>query len=174
MRVLKPAVVVAALLLSGCATEPLPVAPPSDSPVMVELAAHARKASEAVQRLATIQGQAANVQYADIDVPAGLEKPITVGNGRSWSGELDALVRYVARESGYSFDGIIGARPATPVIVTVSAISTPAIDVLNNAGAQAGSAADIIVRPSSKTILVKYPPIVRSGPEPVRKDPLTK
>lgn len=152
--------IAAAAVLAGCATKPptgSPVSPDAD--IMAKIATSADRASISMQRLAALRSSTAGVKVADYQVPAGLETPITI----TWSGPIDGLARKVAELSGYTFDGTVGGTPNSPVIVSISVTSETAFNILANAGAQAGAAADIVVRPEAKRILVKYPPVTRSG-----------
>lgn len=156
----------AALALAGCASQPkVDPAAEADGRVLQELSAHAQRASLSMQRLAAMKGANDSVALPDPANFPGMEKPVTI----SWSGPIEQLTRKIAEESGYSYLGTIGARPATPVSVAISVVDTPAIYILMDAGAQIGSAADLVVNPEKKTVLVKYPPVVRSGGYPIAK-----
>lgn len=84
--------------------------------------------------------------------PAGLEHLITV----RWTGELEELLARVATETGWKLGEHAGMRVA-PVIISISAESRSAFDVLRDIGGIAGTSADILVSASTKTISVRYP-----------------
>lgn len=146
-------------LLAGCAHKPAETPASPDAEILKKIAQHAERASYSMQRLAALRGANGGLQVADMVAPAGLEMPISI----NWSGPVDSLVRKIAEVTGYEYEGVIGSKPVTPVLVTVAVTNTPAFNVLADAGAQAGSAADIIVRPETRKILVKYPPVLRNG-----------
>lgn len=84
--------------------------------------------------------------------PQGLEKLITV----RWTGDLEQLLARIAQATGWNIGETRGLR-VTPVIVSISAESRSAFDVLRDIGAIAGSSADIHVAASTKTLSVHYP-----------------
>lgn len=154
--------VCAAGLLAGCVTPPTP-ATAHDAEVMAKLAAYSERASNSMARLAAIRSASAGVTVAPGVVPAGLEVPVSV----SWSGPVDQLVQQIADVAGYEYGGTLGSIK-TPVLVSMAVTSHTAFNVLSDAAAQAGSAADIVVHPDTKKIFVKYPPAMRSGGYPVQ------
>ena len=84
--------------------------------------------------------------------PPGLEKLITV----RWTGDLEQLLARIAQATGWNIGETKGLR-VTPVIVSISAESRSAFDVLRDIGAIAGSSADIHVAAATKTLSVHYP-----------------
>jgi defect-in-organelle-trafficking protein DotD len=150
-----------AAVLAGCATQPttgVPINGP-DVEVLNRIAQHAQQASLSMQRMAALKGAGAGLKIGEDEVPAGLEMPISI----NWSGPVESLVKKIAEMTGYDYEAPIGSKPATPVLVSVSVNAVPAFGILADAGAQTGSAADIVIRPDSRKIFVKYPPTVRSG-----------
>ena len=151
------AAALASLTLAGCATQDK--APPApDAEVMAKLATYAERASISMQRLASLRGANAGVRIELGKVPAGLELPVTL----NWAGPVDQLAMKIAELTGYQFGGVLGSTK-TPVLVSMAVINQPAFNVLADAGAQVGSAADIVVHPDTKKIFVKYAPVTRSG-----------
>lgn len=84
--------------------------------------------------------------------PAGLERLITV----RWTGELEELLRLVAKETGWTLSASTGLRVA-PVIISLNAESRSAFDVVRDIGAIAGTSADIAVHAQARTFTVRYP-----------------
>lgn len=156
------AIVAASAILTGCATQPKPVAPEANAELMTKLATYADRASRSMQRLASVRGANAGVNVDNVQIPAGLEVPISI----KWSGPVDQLAAKVAQLTGYQFGGVLG-NSKTPVLVSITVVNTPAFNVLADAGAQAGSAAEIVVHPNTKKIFVKYPPAARTGGYPM-------
>jgi defect-in-organelle-trafficking protein DotD len=72
-----------------------------------------------------------------------------------WNGPIEPLVTQVATASHYRLR-VLGNEPAIPIIVSLSKKNVPLADVLRDAGLQAGSRAEVIVFPSSKTIELRY------------------
>lgn len=157
--------IAAVTALAGCATQQPTGAPATgpDPEILRKLTALGDDANVSLQRLAALRSATNGVTVSDYQPPAELATPISI----QWSGPIDGLARKVAELTGYSFEGVFGAAPTVPVIVNISVTNASAFDVLSNAGAQAGAAADIVVRPKSKAIAVKYPPTIRSGGYPV-------
>lgn len=152
---------VAITALYGCATPVSPVTEAPDAEVMAMLATYADRASIANQRLASIRSGTAGIKIENVEVPEGLEVPISI----TWSGPVDQMVKKVAELTGYEYGGSLG-NSKTPVLVSVTVANMPAFNVLADAGAQAGAAVDIVVHPNTKKIFVKYPPASRTGGYP--------
>lgn len=163
LKAVSIATVLAAMaLISGCATKPAPVAATTEGDVTARLADYADRASQSMQRLAAVRGANAGIKVDNVKVPAGLEIPVSI----KWSGPVDQLVSKVAELSGYQFGGVLG-NSKTPVLVSITVVNTPAFNVLADAGAQTGSAAEIVVHPDTKKIFVKYPPAARTSGYPI-------
>ena len=84
--------------------------------------------------------------------PPGLERLMTV----RWTGELEQLLSRVAQEAGWQIGEPTGFR-VVPVVISISADSRSAFDLLRDIGAIAGSSADILVSAPTRTITVRYP-----------------
>lgn len=153
--------VVATSLLAGCASPPPVVAPINpDAEVMAKIAASADRASLSMQRLAALRGSAQGMKLVEAQTPPGLDVLI---KDLSWSGPIAGLVKKVADLSGYAYADAQGMMPSSTVNVSIAVSSATAFNILSDAGAQAGSAADIVIQPDAKRIFLKYPPVVRSG-----------
>ncbi len=151
--------VLAIASVAACATKPVAPAAGPEIEIRNRIAGYAQKSSEAMQRLAALRGSNGGVQSVELEIPAGLDKPMSI----TWTGPVDLLVKRVAEFTGYTYDGVIGQKPATPVVVSVAVTNTAAFRVLVDASAQSGSAAEIVVRPDSRKLLVKYPAVTQSG-----------
>lgn len=167
---LKLKAIVAALsvaALAGCQTAPpqqMPLAPQADADVTAKLAQTAVQASESMQRLAQMRVNGRSMQPTDTPaIPPGLEVPVSI----EWVGPLNGLVEKIAGMTGYKFSGELGNRPAIPVVVSVKQVDRTAWFLIENADSQAHPAANIIVRPDSRELLVQYPPTIRSGGYPL-------
>lgn len=157
--VLVSATAALSVLMGGCATTTPPSAPGADAAVLEKLSDYAQKSSLSMQRLAAIQIDRSGAQPVELKVPKGLEKPISI----TWTGPIEQLVKKVAEMTNYSYEGVLGGKPANAVHVSVSVTNMTAFHVLADAGAQAGVAADIIIRPEQRKVAVKYPPVTPNG-----------
>ncbi len=132
--------VVVALTLGACQMQPAP--PPRDDPAAAKLAAAALTASNALKTLSEIE----NRQHPDMSapspdlqlVPAELRQPVRM----TYIGPLDNLVAKLANIAGYAFVAT-GPRGSVPIIVHIESQDQPLVDVLRDAGLQAGSRATI-------------------------------
>ena len=114
--------------------------------------------SEVTQALSTISSPAlaSNPDPVPADsrvgsAGTGLERVVAAGD----SGSLDAVARNVAERVGYSVKVLRTA--ATPdVTVSLPTQPAPAVDLFRALGEQAGSAADVIVNPAQRRVVVKY------------------
>ena len=85
-------------------------------------------------------------------VPQALQRPVTL----DWIGPLEALAETLARQAGYRFVAA-GPPPVRPLMVAVAAEETPLVEVLRDAGMQAGSAATLVVDASRRTVRLDWP-----------------
>ena len=91
-------------------------------------------------------------------VPAALRRAVTL----DWIGPIETLAGTLAAWAGYRF-AEAGAAPARPVMVAVAATNAPLIEVLRDAGLQAGAAATLIVDARQRTVHLDWTPAVESG-----------
>lgn len=151
-------------LAGGCAA--LGIEPGTDSgtpeaslerrpdPAEVRLAEAAERAEAALSTLARIRAAESPPPAAGlpVDVPAALHRPVTL----DWIGPLEALAETLARQTGYRFVAA-GPPPVRPVMVAVAAEETPLVEVLRDAGMQAGSAATLVVDASRRIVRLDWP-----------------
>ena len=138
----------------------------------VRLAEAAERAEAALTMLARIQAAQTTPPPAGLplDVPGhspgpgsspmpqALQHPVTL----DWIGPLEALAETLARHAGYRF-ATAGASPVRPVMVTVAARNVPLVEVLRDAGMQAGSAATLVVDASRRTVRLDWSERQRKG-----------
>ena len=135
-------------------------------PVEVRLADAAERAEAALTALARVRaaeapppapGPPAEVPgYSP--VPAALRRAVTL----DWIGPVEVLAGTLAARAGYRF-AEAGAAPARPVMVAVAAKNAPLIEVLRDAGLQAGAAATLIVDAGQRTVRLDWTPAAESG-----------
>lgn len=155
------AAALAVLSVSGCAirlVEPV-AAPGPDVGVLEKLASYAQQSNASLQRLIAIQLNRSGAVPVELQAPEGLDKAISI----AWTGPIEPLVKKLAEISGYTYEGVIGAKPANAVNVSISVTNLSVFRVLTDAGVQAGVAADIVIRPGQKQMLIKYPPTTPNG-----------
>jgi defect-in-organelle-trafficking protein DotD len=72
-----------------------------------------------------------------------------------WSGPIEPLLQRIASMCDYKLR-VIGARPAIPVLVTVTAKNTPVSYILRDANFQAGTRASVLSYPGIRVIELRY------------------
>ena len=117
------------------------------------LAEAAERAEAALTALARIgsAGTPSPPAAVPVDVPAALRRAVTL----DWIGPVETLARTLAAHAGYRFS-MAGAPPARPVMVTIAAEETPLIEVLRDAGLQAGAAATLVVDAGRRTVSLDW------------------
>ena len=159
----------AAALAGGCA--PLGIGPGMNSgtvpaieerrpdPAEMRLAEAASRAEAALTTLARIEFARTPPPPAGVPadrpgsspVPPELRRPVTL----DWIGPVETLAETLARYAGYRF-AVAGRPPVRPATVTVRAEDIPLIEVLRDAGLQAGSAATLVVDAGSRTVRLDW------------------
>lgn len=145
----------ATVMLAACqttATDRKTVGAPDQ--VDSALSQSADRVSSAMRHMAEIETARKVVENAPIDqslVPPEMSKEIDI----AWSGPLDQAVEHLALTMGWSF-GIIGKKPAVPVIVTMSAKGRPIVEIMQTFAAQAIGAAKINVDAGGRRLEVEY------------------
>ncbi|MCY4500121.1 MAG: DotD/TraH family lipoprotein [Alphaproteobacteria bacterium] len=134
-------------------------------PAEVRLAAAAERAEAALSALARIASAQAAPPVAGTSgrppeaggspsgpgVPAALLRPVTL----DWIGPVETLAETLAHRAGYRY-AAAGTPPARPAMVAVTARDVPLIEVLRDAGLQAGSAATLVVDAGSGTVRLDW------------------
>ena len=117
------------------------------------LAEAAERAEAALTALARIgsAGTPSPPAAVPVDVPAALRRAVTL----DWIGPVETLARTMAAYAGYRFS-MAGAPPVRPVMVTITAEDTPLIEVLRDAGLQAGAAATLVVDAGRRTVRLDW------------------
>ena len=119
----------------------------------MRLAEAAERAEAALTALAMMRAADSPPPVPDVpvEVPAALQRRVTV----DWIGPVESLAEALAGRAGYRFV-IGGAAPARPVVISVSARDVPLIEVLRDAGLQAGAAATLIVNANERTVRLDW------------------
>jgi defect-in-organelle-trafficking protein DotD len=161
----KGLVLAVALSLSACGVaqpifvkDPQVVAPPDK--VSALLADAAGKASNALENLSSVeQKRTPNATVRPMqNVPPHLARTVTV----NWIGPADQILKMLANRASYRFQ-ILGASPATPVVVNVDVTNKPVIEVLRSVGLQMGARANVRVDSTRQIVELQYAPNTGQG-----------
>ena len=127
-------------------------------PAEVRLAEAALRAEAALSALARIRAAEAPPPAGiptevpgSSPVPPELRRPVTL----DWIGPVETLAETLARHAGYRF-AMTGSPPVRPAMVAITAEDTPLIEVLRDAGLQAGAAATLVVDAGSRTVRLDW------------------
>jgi len=130
-------------------------------PAEVRLAEAASRAEAALTTLARIESArtpwpaawaaGSSPVSGSSPVPPELRRPVTL----DWIGPVETLAETLARYAGYRF-AVAGTRPARPAMVDVGAEDVPLIEVLRDAGLQAGNAATLVVDAGRRTVRLDW------------------
>ena len=148
--------------MTGCSTpwnygSTSPVVATPDA-VSVRLADAADKVGNALQSLASVE-QTRTPAPLPPTMPApddGLKTPITV----SWEGPIAPLLLRLANRAGYQYQQV-GPVPGTPITVSINVVGKPILEILRDAGLQAGTKANLLVDSNRRLVELEYGPIPR-------------
>ena len=117
---------------------------------LAEAAMRAQAALAALARTSAARTEAP-VAAAPLDVPPALQRAVTL----DWIGPLETLARSLAEHAGYRF-ATAGPLPVRPLMVSVAVRDRPLIEVLRDAGLQAGAAAALTVDAARRTVRLDW------------------
>lgn len=148
----------AALTNSGCATwrRPAPAPPPVDE-ARVALAESAARVGSAVEALNRMMGGPGVLEeqppaaFPDDRIPAPLDTKVDI----TWHGDMEPAVEELAKVVGFAFK-TVGPRPVQPILVLLDGVGRPVGAFLREAGQQAGSRANVVVRMQGREVEVVY------------------
>ncbi len=81
--------------------------------------------------------------------------PLAMRVDIAWIGELQPAVEALAKVAGFSARAV-GLRKGPPILISIDGVDVPLLEMLRQAGMQAGTRADVVVRESEATIEVIY------------------
>lgn len=154
----------AVALLSGCGAWKKKEAPAIDpaeaalSAAALDIAAAWSRTSSSMVSLAEAEAVTTTSGDASFD---GTEtqfdpgSPLAMRVDMNWFGELQPAVEALAATAGFTTQ-MIGAKKGPPILVTIEGVDVPLMELLRQAGIQAGRRADVVVRESAGTIEVIY------------------
>ena len=159
------ALVVATTLLGGCALiggrpTPLPDQPIED-PYSKGLEQAANDISDSLRVLAETKNadtltlmppdKREQVVWQSNYTPPGMDARISL----DWVGPVDPVLKMISEAADYDYR-IIGKKPVVDHFIRLKHQSSPAIDILRDAGVQVGSVAEVVVFPSTRLIELRY------------------
>tara|TARA_R110002073_G_scaffold336519_1_gene534645 strand:+ start:1856 stop:2350 length:495 start_codon:yes stop_codon:yes gene_type:complete len=148
------------ILVSACTTNPLNLNLPD--PASVRLAQVAESIQKHDNDLADIEMaryiETNGIAPRAIDVSSlpALEKVVSLG--AAWHGPIDKLINKLSVLGGLSSPRYLGVKPSGDVIVNVNTDYRRIIDMLHDAGTQAGSRAKITLKMKERLVEVEYIP----------------
>lgn len=153
---MRPAIpaALAAALLAGCATTPVPTnvvtaGMPSPERALQDSMHHVDAEMAELGTMRATLTQAGSPAAASPVVPDDLQRVVSF----TWSGPLDAGVAKLAQSIGYTFYAT-AVPNAVPLNVAVQVQSVPALQAFQALGEQAGTRATVAVDPLHHTIQV--------------------
>ena len=144
-------------------TELAPSAAARPDPAETRLAEAAERAEAALTMLARISAAERSLPVAELplEVPVALRRPVTI----DWIGPVETLAGRLAAYAGYRFR-MAGPPPVRPAMVAIAAQDAPVIEVLRDAGLQAGDAATLTVDAEERSVRLDW----AAAPLPSRPD----
>ena len=146
-----------------------PAAPPESKErrpdlAEVRLAEAAERAEAALTMLSRIRAAETSQPVAGLplEVPPALRRPVTI----DWIGPVETLAEHLAAYAGYSFR-MAGPPPVRPAMVAIAAQDAPVIEVLRDAGLQAGDAATLTVDAEERSVRLDWTPLSSRSGAPV-------
>lgn len=123
--------------------------------ISLQLTSAVDRASAALQTLAAVeQKRTPSHSVAAVpEAPVQLMRTVTF----DWTGPVEPVVRKMAERASYKFR-IQGDQPPVPVIVNVTAVEKPVIEVLRDIGLQAGNRATVVVDAERQVVEISYAP----------------
>jgi len=148
------------LLVSACSTTPLELNSPD--PASVRLAQVAESIQKHDNDLADIEmaryieTNGRSPRAIDVSNWPALEKVVSLG--AAWHGPIDKLVDKLSVLAGLNAPRYLGVKRSGDVIVNVNTDYRRIIDMLHDAGTQAGSRAKVTLKMKERLVEVEYIP----------------
>lgn len=146
--------------LSGCSSTPLPVNEPD--PAVVRLAQVAESIQKHNRDLNDIEAarylevHGKSIYKVDLKHFPSLQRVESLG--AAWHGPLDKLIDKLSVLGGLNPPRYVNIKPAGDVIVNVRTDYRRILDMLSDAGVQAGSRANVTLKAKERLIEVEYIP----------------
>lgn len=152
--------ILGAMVLGGCSSTPLQVNEPD--PAVVRLAQVAESIQKHDRDLNDIEAaryvevHGKSIDKVDLKYFPSLQKVESLGS--AWNGPVDKLIIKLSVLGGLNPPRFVNIKPAGDVIVSVNTDYRRIIDMISDAGAQAGSRANISLKAKERLIEVEYIP----------------
>lgn len=140
--------------VSGCVPKKNTTSPRSPDLTEVKIMSLAKEIEESLRVLAKLEASSGKLgEIASYSVPSSgpLATPVTL----NWSGPVEPAIKLIAELCGYTFRSS-GRAPINPPVITVSESNSPAFEVLESIGWQAGEVVTVVVNEQDSIISVVY------------------
>ena len=155
----KGLLIAAMLAVTGCAQQPVPLMSYSD-PAVIALNDAAQRVARAAEQASLAQSVTKDSRVTrefKIDTSAlapELREPILLEGG--FNGELEVFLKSLTDAMGWSAPEVMGPRPTTPLLVTMTEQRRPPVYWIADAGYQVGAQAEVILNASLRQVIVLY------------------
>ena len=140
--------------LAACAKKPVAKPPSTATEASVALAESAASINHSLIQLNATE-QAANPPLSVAAPPNPASYGMAIPASLDWTGPAEQAIRQIAIASDYKFK-VTGAKPSSPVLVSVHQHNSTLGSILRNIGLQCKRYAQVIIYPKSKTIELRY------------------
>jgi defect in organelle trafficking protein DotD len=150
-------IALAALALAACAQKPTGPASVRPSPSInakATLAEAATSVSHTMNQLNATE-QAANPPLMVAETPSPATYGMNIPASLDWTGPAESIIKSIANAADYRFK-VLGERPSSPVIVSISEHHSNLGTILQNIGLQCRKRASVVVLPARKIIELRY------------------
>lgn len=146
--------------LSACSSSPLRVNEPDPAAMRLAQVAESIQAHDNdladIEMARYVRDNGKGPDAIDVSMVPSLEKVVSLG--AAWHGPIDKLVDKLSVLAGLNPPRYLGVKPSGDVIVNVNTDYRPIIDMLHDAGTQAGSRANLTLKAKERLIEVEYVP----------------
>ena len=153
-------VIAGGALISACSSTPLDINQPD--PAVVRLAQVAESIQQHDNDLADIEmtryleANGSGPGVIDVSYLPALDKVVSLG--AAWHGPIDQLVNKLSVLAGLNEPRYLGVKPTGDVVVNVNTDYRRIIDMLHDAGTQAGSRAKVTLKMKERLVEIEYIP----------------
>lgn len=146
--------------LSACSSSPQPVVVATSDPALEQLVSVANSISNYDRKLYEIESArylAANKQkIPEFDMYFLPSLAAYYSLGSEWTGPIEPLIEKISEIGGLNPPRYLNVKPANDIIVYVNTDRRKLIDILADAGNQAGSRAKVTLKMKERLIQVEY------------------
>lgn len=150
--------IICALFLAGCSTNKYQL--DKGDPTVVKLLQVAKSIEKYNRDLSHVMSSKYKIQ--DKNTGAILDPDLlpaanqVVSLGYDWHGPIEPLISKLSEVAGLNAPRFVNVRPSNAIVVSVDTDYRRVVDILADAGAQAGSRANIILKVKEQLIEVEY------------------